>query len=386
MYMNYIDHLLLSILATDLSNIPDRDLKLLNSLSLSLSSPDFITENQGNLIVKILKQNINFINIDEMLLDQPIWSKPFRVVDKTKKIYIEHKDQPCIVVEFTFSTAIKKTMQEIAKKIEGLGPRGKCYYAALTEENIVILISELSKHDFDIDPKLQEYYDIITSWDKDTYVDQYRINTINHQNFQKIISKDLGINTPLNNDLIADRSVRYQYFINNNVNPVTLSEIIAYRKTPRVWVCSKQYELTEVISSLVELKRLPLLVVFDAKDSKKLLHELELLADALSYNGIVDNIGIYFRVSNNDTPGKDFNQKIAEYGYNELLTTNTQVVGVQATKLPKFMLKSDWKPMSVLSINNTLRHNKTAVYANVCDLVIAYTESHPIIEVRNLWA
>ena len=41
--------------------------------------------------------------------------------------------------------------------------------------------------------------------------------------------------------------------------------------------------------------------------------------------------------------------------------------------------------MSVISIGNPLRHSKTAVYANCCDLIIAYTDNEPIIESRNEW-
>ena len=107
--------------------------------------------------------------------------------------------------------------------------------------------------------------------------------------------------------------------------------------------------------------------------------------NALSKNNITTGVGIYFRLSNNDQHGKEFNQKIANYQYNHHLDTTTQVVGVQPSKLPKFMLANDWKPMSVISINEYLRHNKTAIYAANCDCIISYTEKEPIIEPRNMW-
>jgi menaquinone-dependent protoporphyrinogen IX oxidase len=68
-----------------------------------------------------------------------------------------------------------------------------------------------------------------------------------------------------------------------------------------------------------------------------------------------------------------------------VLTPDTKIVGVQSGKIPKFLLKNDWKPMSVISIGNTLRHNKTAVYANCCDLVISYTDKEPLYEPKIAW-
>ena len=83
--------------------------------------------------------------------------------------------------------------------------------------------------------------------------------------------------------------------------------------------------------------------------------------------------------------GKSFNELISHKQYNCNLDTNTLIAGVHLTKLPKFFLTADWTPMSVVTINNSLRHSKTAVYANRCDLQISYTASEPIIETRTVW-
>jgi hypothetical protein len=104
----------------------------------------------------------------------------------------------------------------------------------------------------------------------------------------------------------------------------------------------------------------------------------------LEKNRIFDNVGFYFRLDN-DTHGKEFNQLIAEKKYNTQLNSQTKIAGVQTGKIPKFFLKNDWKPMSVISIGNTLRNSKTAVYANCCDLIISYSDNEPIIETQNLW-
>jgi hypothetical protein len=111
---------------------------------------------------------------------------------------------------------------------------------------------------------------------------------------------------------------------------------------------------------------------------------LEILGESLRNNRIYDQVGIYFRLPNSEH-GSMFNKFIADNGYNYNLDNTTKVVGVQNGKIPKFFLKSDWKPMSVIAIGSSLKQTKTAVYASHCDLIISYTDTQPIIETRALW-
>jgi hypothetical protein len=179
--------------------------------------------------------------------------------------------------------------------------------------------------------------------------------------------------------------MRYQYFHEKSEKiPENLVEKLAYRKTAKVWVDKKTVELDEVIESLVRLKRLPVLVVFDQNDHSRCFEEMQKLSKSLEKFGIFQDVGIYFRLPNDDS-GTQFNKFIADKKYNVELTAQTKIVGVQHGKIPKFFLKNDWRPMSVLAIGNSLRQTKTAVYANHCDLIISYTDAQPIIESRSQW-
>jgi hypothetical protein len=129
---------------------------------------------------------------------------------------------------------------------------------------------------------------------------------------------------------------------------------------------------------------LPTLVIFDTYNAKQCSEDLRILSKSLEENGIFDNVGIYFRLPNTET-GIEFNKFIADKKYNCQLDRDTKIVAVQNGKIPKFFLKSDWKPMSVISIGSSLKQTKTAVYASMCDLIISYTSQQPIIETRTLW-
>jgi hypothetical protein len=394
--MTAIDKILLQLLSNSdehLLSIPSRDLKVLKSLAKIVSSPTFITENQGRLLVKILKENFEkFTDMKDEILassETPCWSKPFRQIDKTKKLYIAQSDSS-LNVEFAFSSSIRKMLSANAKHISGFFQHstGKHYKADLTERNIVALVELLEPLDFDIDQKIMDFYKIIKSWSETEIRSQFLIGNIDHTNFQKQITADLGIDTCIDENIILDRSVRYQYFFEKpkktEKNTKNLVETIASRTSTKLWVDRKTTSLDEVLSSLLKLKRFPLLVIFDNNDDKRCLEDLRNLHENLEKIGIYNNVGIYFRLPNNEV-GTQFNKFIAEHQYNYQLDDSTRVVGVQNGKIPKFFLKNSWRPMSVIAIGNSLRQTKTAVYANSCDLVITYTDNQPIIESRIIW-
>jgi hypothetical protein len=394
--MTTVDKLLLKVLnqpSDQLINVPSRDIKVLKSLGKIVSGNNFITENQGRLLLKILSENSEkFGDLKNEVIEDlkiPTWSKPFRSVDKTKKVYtgICSDGTPLLTIEFAFSSTIRKLLHANFKKISGIAQHtnGRIYTADLTEKNIVTVMELLDPYGFEFDEKIHNFYNTIKLWSEIEVKSQFLISNISHTNFQRHITADLGINTPLDDNIINDRAVRYQYFVEKSEKiPENLTEKIAYREKSKVWVNRKQYELADVFTSLLKLKRLPALVIFDYNDHKKCLEELAILNDSLEKNRIFDNVGIYFRLPN-DEYGAEFNKFIADHQYNVQLDQTTKIVGVQNGKIPKFFLKNDWKPMSVIAIGSSLKQTKTAVYANCCDLIISYTDSQPIIETRTVW-
>lgn len=369
-----------------------QDLKALRNLTRLVDDPKYITENQSKLIIRLLKDNITCFKDFEAEINQivsaPTWARNFRVLQQLRKLYVgKDLEIPQIVIEYSFSSDLHRIILGLFKSVDGLYAvtNGKIYGAPLTEKNIVELVDKLKVFKFSISEELTDYYNTIKSWSKNDILDQYRITTISYPNFEKQIIADLGIDTAINNNIINDRSIRYQYFPENpEKNPKNLVEILANRTATKVWIDNSVFPLSNLIKSFIELKRLPTLVVLDTRDDKKCLKNLKFLSDSLEENGIFEGVGVYFRLDNH-TDGKDFNQYIAEKKYNSQLDANTKIVVVQSGKIPKFLLKSAWKPMSVVSIDHPLRHSKTAVYSNCCDLIVTYTDTQPIIESRFPW-
>jgi hypothetical protein len=392
-----IDQILLDIVNNTNLTVEEyllkRDARVLRSLASIILNSAFITENQGRLLLKIIRDNqekIPFLSEEiKESIASPSWSKIFRQVEIVKKFYItpQSDGDSCLAIEFTFSSPIRKTLQDVSKSVSNLVQisNGKIYTADLTEKNIVALVEALAPYDFVTDEKIQNYYTIIKSWLREEVQKQFLITNIVYPNFQKQITADLGIDTTIDESIIIDRSMRYQYFYENTeTNTENLTDYIASRANSKLWIDKNKYSVSQVIESLVSLKRFPLLVVFDSYTPKKCLDELTVLSESLKDYGIYENVGIYFRLDNNDN-GKEFNQYIANNSYNCQLDLDTRVVGVQTGKIPKFLLKTDWKPMSVLSLGASLRHSKTAVYASCCDLILTYSDVEPIMEIMGKW-
>jgi hypothetical protein len=394
--MTTIDNLLTKIISFNLpyleSKLNRRDCDVLKSLNSNIVGHLFITENQGKLLTKILRENSkNLPDLGEEIistLSDNLWSKPFRHIEQVKKLYLakDLDDELVVNIEFTFNSQIRKILGQESKNIENLvqSATGKLYTADLTEKNIVALYELLAPLGFEIDEIIKNHYNTIKSWSEQAILDQFLLTSITHQNFQKHITADLGLNTAIDKNIINDRSVRYQYFTENPKNPgENLVEYIANRPKSKVWVDKKQFSLTDIFMALKQLRRLPCLVVFDVTDDEKTSKNLEILTTALENCDLDHNVGIYFRLSNTDN-GKNFNQSISDKNYNKQLSDRTEIVGVQNGKIPKFFLKNAWRPMSVISLDNRigLRHGKTAVYSNCCDLIIEWADELTLIEKR----
>jgi hypothetical protein len=396
--MTTIDHLLLEILNNSTTPVEQmiapKDARVLRSLASSISSHLFITENQSRLLMKILRENTaklrNFSEEIDKALTAPLWSKPFRHIEQVKKFYIEKNSdhEYSLAIEFTFSSEIRRILSGLSQKIDNFvtHANGKLWTADLTEQNIVTLVEALEPLGFEIDVTIKNHYETIKSWSEPIVKNQFLITNMENKNFHQTITNDLGIETTIDQNIINDRSMRYQYFVENAKNPgENLVEYIANRSSTKIWIDKNQYSLVDVMSALIKLRRLPLLVVFDTLVNSKYLENLEFLSNSMKNLGIDSSVGIYFRLPN-DEIGKKFNSIIADNQYNQKLDKDLKVAAVSSGKIPKFFIKNAWKPMSVIALDTRmgLRHGKTSVYTNCCDLIIEYAEERSILEDKKI--
>ena len=248
----------------------------------------------------------------------------------------------------------------------------------LTEQNIVDLVefARSTSIKFDIDPQIISYYETIRSWKKSDILKQFALNE--EAAYYNYLIKDIGIENINNEVILKDRSSRYQYTIDNIREPINLTEQIAFRDQNSIWIDSNQYLLNNLIDSLIELKRLPILFVFDAHSTNNFVDLLATISTALN-NYDINDIGVYFRISNNETD-KLFNDFVVEHKQNCMLTANTSVAAIRNGKIPKFFFKNFWTPKTVVFLEHAPNKNKTSTYArNISDLMITYSKSKPLV-------
>jgi hypothetical protein len=356
-----------------------RDRKVLVSLSKQIQSGNFLTENQGKLLLKIIKENWEVVTAtvtaDISLIEDPQWSEPFRVIEQFRKIFISLDENPKIVVEFTYNKRIRQRINDLNKVLQGqvvcANPRQ--YHLPLTEQNIYNVVSHFKSDDFEIDEKIMDFYHEIEEI-IESKKNVYDVFSLVNEKLISAIKKDIGDITNENLMLLNDRRIKYQYQILSKNPENSLKNSMANRSSTKVWIDSSNHELTEVIQNLRELNRFPLLVVFNGHDSKECLKNLEKLSKSV----IDSNTGIYFRFDNYNDSDKQFNMFIQFNQLNAKLSPTTLVAGIANNKLPKFMIKNGWYPNSIISFSNNFKNNKSSYYCDSVDLIVYYNDKQPL--------
>lgn len=363
-------------------SIPKKDLRIIVSLKKQVQQHTFLTENQSKLLSKIFKENLKTlvtVNPDaEEILKNNIWSQAFRVIEKIRKIYRDPANADSLLIEFNFDKRLKDIMTNLNKSVDGsvVAVGSRCYAVSFTEKNINAVVTAFFKEKFEIEQKILDFYGDIKKIleDKENPFDVF---TLKDAKLKNAIEQEVGTIDRTNLNLLQDRKFRYQYQIFEKNQGNDLATIIANRQSPKIFINSAEHNLVSVMSALKDLHRFPILVIFEGHDAKINKKYLDFMAEAAMHNNVDDQVGIYFRFEKAaDTEG--FNSAISSLGYNKMLSEKTSVAGIANNKLPKFMVKSGWKPMSVISFTNTFRNNKSAVYTNDVDLVIFYGDKQPL--------
>lgn len=362
-------------------DISSKDRRILTSFFNQLNIGHFFTENQAKLLVKIIRENkIDFEKVEpdfDSILNENLWSEKFRIVEKIRKIFISEKNPEHIGVKFTFDKRLKDKIINLNSKISGnVIKDGNEYFLPLNEQNIFALIDTFRKDKFDIDEKILNFYQEISKIIEQAQ-DPYDIFITDNEKIRSIVKNHVAEISKENLLLLHDRKIRHQYTISEKFEAKTLVEKIATRNSEKIYINSDHYSLTEVVTALKILKRFPLLTIFEGHNTKPNKRFLDLLKKSLDDNEIFEKIGIYFRFDSS-TDTDNFNTSIAEYRYNYNLDDTTQVAGISNHKIPKFMVKSGWKPQTVISFTNSFRNTKSYVYCNDVDLIVYYGAVQPL--------
>jgi hypothetical protein len=390
--MIYADDLLTTIVNSNgiKQLLPRPVTDTLGSIHRNAQSESYITENQSKLVLRLIKEHrgciVGFEDDVDTVLTSPKWRQPFRRIEVVKQAYIDRdlKDDPILVVEMSQSASVRRDTWDCLKTFNDVTAidSNRKYGIPLTEQNIVKVVDTFRPRGFDISAEIIGHYDTIKSWTLKEFADKFSPDQIASNNFQKLYTTELSNKSAM---IQCDRRIRHQYKIDADGAASTLTEQIAFRTDRKIWVDNTVISLTQVLASLNELERLPVLIVFDSWADEANFRMMQQLEDAFENNGITD-VGVYFRLQNSEY-GRQFNQLISEKQYNKRLDNNLKVAVVQSGKLPKFFLKTDWQPMSAIALDTRmgLRHGKVSVYLNNTDLIIEHAKEPALLDIQVKW-
>jgi hypothetical protein len=126
-----------------------------------LTSGSQLTQSQAGLIVKILKkyktiaQKYNFDYNDQ--IENPVWKKEFRILDLTKKVFVEKDENGELMVFLKFPFSMKELFdREFSTEKEHFkhsrwNQERKLRQINFTDINVVALYEFVKKHQFEID-------------------------------------------------------------------------------------------------------------------------------------------------------------------------------------------------------------------------------------------
>jgi hypothetical protein len=370
-----------------LREINRRNDEILNSLSKQIAYNVYLTKRQADLALKIFKDSYQHFPSLHGLLENPVWSREFRTIEYFKYLHLikpPTQDRYLLELGFNHNKSLSKKLDEL-KKRSLTNPliriKNNVWQIVYCEKDLHSLVNLVSGHNFDISPEILEVYQEIDNILKTPNHDQIYIDVNGSEYLKNSVLNDIGT-LDKTNILLEDRKIKFQYEIFDSffqkMPAVSLEEKIAVRTDSQVYISPTNFSLTEIVSALQKLQRFPALIVFD-NNAEKSMKILEKLNTALTVNNITDPVGIYFR-HDNDKEGKPLNEMVSQMAYNKPLNNNTAIVGITNWKIPKFLLKMQWRPRSVIVMSSVFGSNRVNLYTKSCDLVIFHQDKKPLTE------
>ena len=242
------------------------------------------------------------------------------------------------------------------------------HYFALTEVNVFNVIDNFKNKSFNIDQDLLDLYNEICDIkeNRKDYICEIHDNKILNMNpkIKDIAITELGPLTVKNKLMYIDRSRRYGINIFDKPNILSLKEKIAYRDDVTYQSKPSKELLSEILSSMWELQRFPMIVILDKQHAEEQLHEMiTFYRDILSY----EEQSVLFRTDG----ANGFNELIRDRKLNNWVDKNTKIVYISNNdKLPKLLLRDTWTPISAFSYTSTVDLTVDSYIKFNCDLTV----------------
>lgn len=362
--------------------IDKKDYRLLSSINTQVSNNIGLTDRQFELLQSKLEEyKSQFLKNGLINLDFSKSRLPIRSIDRSRWIRLTDENTQ-IAVRFIFN---KKLISEIEKVKHNCGKSkydadNKIHYFPFSEKNIYNIVNILKDKNFEIQ---DEILNICNKLDymidnKENYIPgiyNFKFKNLKLELEQKLLA-DIGQPDLNNLAIYKDRQHSYglHHFDQADLNASifkfnTLSKKIINRKTTNIFIDKNTYNLNQVVESLLELDRFPILILLNGR-----MDAIDILVEThTSFKNIIPNeeISVLFR-QDNDATGTTYNEYIKQNNLNNSVDENTKIVYIEQNKIPKPLIMKNWRFKTAL-LNSTVISSKTMTYLyDKSDLIINY--------------
>ena len=352
---------------SDSFSLMKEDYTIMHSIARQVFKGTALTDRQLALMqTKLLAYKDQFENAD-IPLELDKLRHPLRKINRDKYIRLENDK---VKVRFPFKKADIVLINEISHKAEGYEHKKGSHehFFDYTEKNILNLLDRFAGKSFKIDAELFEVYHEMKHMEqqKEKYVPGiYDMEFKNVSNeILSLAENNIG---KLSEDTFlkyADRKFKYGIEHIETGEPSSIIESIAFRNTV-VYESKPSIEpLDQLLGSLWQLDRFPMLVILSKSEPEKQLH------DMLTYYRDILNVeqqSVLFRLEDKNA---GFNQLVRDRKVNNWVDKATKIVYISKDKLPKLLVNCEWKPTVALSFDSMLDKTTNTYVEDVCDLVI----------------
>lgn len=352
---------------SDKLSLMKEDYTIMHSIARQVFKGTALTDRQFALMqTKLLAYKDQFDNADIPLEINKL-RHPLREINREKYITLKNDK---IKVRFPFKKSDIMLINEISHKAKGYNHKKGSHehFFDYTEINVLNILDRFAGKSFKIDTELFEVYHEMKHIEaqKEKYVPgifDMQLKNIN-TSAKNLMELDIG---KLTNDTFlkyADRKFKYGLSHIDLTEPKNITEAIAFRNTV-VYESKPSIEtLDQLLGSLWQLDRFPMLVILSKDKAEIQLHSmLNYYRDILNS----DQQSVLFRL---DDKNAGFNHLVKDRKVNNWVDKSTKIVYISKDKLPKLLVNCECKPTVALCFDSMLDKTLDTFVKDTCDLII----------------
>ena len=387
----YIEDIFLDFFEALLINrvtIQHQDRSAASSFYTTISNGNALTKNQANYVLRILEKYKNTmldLGLDYIEdIKNPQWQQPFRVIDMSRKVFVEMNEDKEIFVCLKFPYQILESFNselfdEFDESIRSSwDPERKLRLINIYDANLIHIYEFCKKHEFDID----DTFMIALSEVEEIWQNQESILPCSIINDNLVILKNANRETldwfennktkNIINDLLLAKRMGYQL---NKIPKNPIEKIASSKSSMFFWKQS-------IFDLLTICKNLSGTIAIILERSSESIEWLETITNSAEQAGFTNkDIKIGFRSKASDDSG--FNEWVAKKGYGGKMDDGKILIFNH--KPPKWLFKNEI-PVTMLITNalipSTNRLTKNWILNHPCVMFVNDIKPTPYSEIE----